>query len=560
MQQTCSHCATLFEITDEDLDFYEKVSPIFAGKKYAIAPPKQCPICRRQRKLAWRNEKILYRRNCDLCGASMVSTHAPQHPYPVYCNPCWWSPAFDPLSYGQEFDPNTSFFEQFSKLYEKVPQRAMMNENGVTSENCEYTFDVPFAKNCYMCSGMWKVQDCYYCRYCDQSKFCVDCEGVTLGSELVYESCDSQKLYGCRYMQNSESCNDCIFGFDLKGCSDCLGCIAQRQQRYRILNEQYSKEEYEEKVKQYHLDTHKGVENFRQTFEAFKSTFPRKCTNMRNCEDCAGDQLFSCRNVIGYSCTNSENSKWVERSDAPIWSYDQVQSGNPQWSLECITIDNGYGNICTMYSNQSRFVLYSENCFASDSVFGCVSLRKNKYCILNKQYSKEEYEELAGNVATRMMADGEFGEFFPIELSPYAYNETNAQEFYPLSREEVCAKGWKWSEQLPFTTGKETLLWNSVPERIADVDDTLSDAILACTHCKQNYKIVPQELTFYKNMGIPIPQKCPSCRNKERLGRRNPQQLWKRECAKCRKEIQTTYAPNRPEIVYCESCYLSEVY
>lgn len=41
---------------------------------------------------------------------------------------------------------------------------------------------------------------------------------------------------------------------------------------------------------------------------------------------------------------------------------------------------------------------------------------------------------------------------------------------------------------------------------------------------------------------------------------RNPRKLWKRQCGKCGKEIQTTYSPERPETVYCEGCYLSVVY
>ena len=36
-----------------------------------------------------------------------------------------------------------------------------------------------------------------------------------------------------------------------------------------------------------------------------------------------------------------------------------------------------------------------------------------------------------------MMKTGEWGEFFPSSLSPFGYNETVAQEHFPMSREEV---------------------------------------------------------------------------------------------------------------------------
>ncbi len=34
MQKNCKQCSEQFEITDEDLKFYDKVSPVFNGKKY----------------------------------------------------------------------------------------------------------------------------------------------------------------------------------------------------------------------------------------------------------------------------------------------------------------------------------------------------------------------------------------------------------------------------------------------------------------------------------------------------------------------------------------------
>ena len=43
---------------------------------------------------------------------------------------------------------------------------------------------------------------------------------------------------------------------------------------------------------------------------------------------------------------------------------------------------------------------------------------------------------------------------------------------------------------------------------------------------------------------------------------RGPVKLWHRKCMNkgCNNEFETSYAPERPEIVYCESCYNQEVY
>jgi len=42
---------------------------------------------------------------------------------------------------------------------------------------------------------------------------------------------------------------------------------------------------------------------------------------------------------------------------------------------------------------------------------------------------------------------------------------------------------------------------------------------------------------------------------------RNPLRLWTRQCMRegCPNTFETSYAPDRPEIVYCEQCYLKEV-
>ena len=557
----CKNCEQQFKITDADLAFYEKVSPQFNGKKYLIAPPTLCPECRRQRKLAWRNERILYQRSCNLCGKKIVSVHAPDHPYPVYCNACWWGDKWNPLSFGITYDASRPFFEQYLDLFSRVPQRAMVNDDGVMSENCAYTFDVAFSKNCYLCFGMWKAQDCYYCRICDQSKFCVDCEGVKLGSELVYESVDSQRLYRSAFMQNSENCSDCFFGFDLKGCTDCIACGGLRQKRFYILNKPYSEEEYRKRPAEFRLTSRSGLKSLQSQFDILIRSITRKNMNLQNCEECLGDHLFNCRKVLGYVTTNAEYSKWIDRSDGPIWSYDQIQSGSPQLCYECITVDNGYMNCFCLYCNQSHYAIYSDNCLHSENLLGCISLRRKKYCILNMQYTKEEYEKLAELIVENMKREGTFGEFFPISFSPYGYNETNAAESFPLSEEEVKRRGWKWRQDLPYTIGKETLTSSALPDNIQDVSDSIIHEILACTGCKRNYTIIQKELDFYHNLNLPIPEYCPNCRNQHRLKRRNPQQLWKRPCMKCNKEMDTTYSP-RPggEIVYCEKCYLKAIY
>ena len=96
--------------------------------------------------MAWRNDFHFYSRTCDLCKKSIVSLYAPDEPAIVYCGKCWWSDAWDPTAYNQEFDFSRPFFEQFVELQKKVPVLALINDDGIGSVNCAYTNDFAFGR------------------------------------------------------------------------------------------------------------------------------------------------------------------------------------------------------------------------------------------------------------------------------------------------------------------------------------------------------------------------------------------------------------------------------
>ncbi len=557
MQRSCAQCHAGFEITDDDLVFYDKVSPVFAGKKFLIPPPLQCPDCRFRRRMVWRREHVLKKRDCSACRCPIISIHTPDTPFPVYCLKCWWSDAYDPLQYGTTFDVNKSFLKQFRSLYDTVPQIAMMNDNGVGSENCEYTQDFAFGKNCYLITGAWELQDCYYCDCnCLQSRHLFDCYSVH-ASELVYDSLSSQKLYRCSNMNHCESCNDCIFGIDLKGCSDCVGCIGLRQQRFRIFNKQHTEDEYRKAVANLRLDSRTGVEALRKQFDAWVIDYPRKASHMVNCENCLGDDLFNCKNVyMGFQQQDAEYCKYIVHGDGSKNSYDVSQTGRLEWCYEGVTPDKSYMTHFTTWCWKSQNILYSDNCHNSQHLFGCIALKHKKFCVLNTQYTQVEYERLASKIIERMMVDGEWGEFFPMTMTPFCYNETAAQEYFPTTKEGAETLGVAWREDHERLSHFSSI----VPDSILDTQDDIVDKTLPCMQCGKQYKILSQELSFYRTMNIPAPDCCYECRFAQRVARRNPRKLWNRQCAKCHGPITTSYAPERPEIVYCESCYLAAVY
>jgi len=239
--------------------------------------------------------------------------------------------------------------------------------------------------------------------------------------------------------------------------------------------------------------------------------------------------------------------------------------------------------------HSARYCFY---CHGGSYLFGCIGLRNKKYCILNKQYTKEEYEEILPKIIQHMNDQPyvdehgkvyKYGEFFPEAISPFAYNETNAQDYFPLTKEQAIERGYLWRDSEK-SAHDVTFKNEDLPDSINEVDEDILKETIECAHkgecnhqCNGVFRIVPQELQFYKNLNLPLPRLCFNCRHNERLGKRTPMHLWERQCmcdyklysnstkhdhhseGRCSNKFQTSYAPDRPEIVYCEQCYQKEV-
>jgi hypothetical protein len=560
IQQACRQCSASFEIASEDLAFYEKVSPVFGGKKELIPSPTLCPDCRQQRRLAFRNAHVLYKRKCDLTGQMIVSTASPDKPYKVFNHDGWWSDKWDPLSYGRSFDFSRSFFEQAHGLQRDVPRLALGNWN---SENSEYVAIGADNKNCYLASPCFRSEDCYFGDSIYSSRDCIDCL-LCESLEIGYECINCKGCYALFFSQNCINCRNSWFLKECNGCNDCIGCFGLRNQRFHVFNKPVKEEEFRAILKRLMepLTTEK-IEEMRSSLRQTELALPHVSLRQTLSEHCTGNEFIECRNCAeSYDLKRCEDVKFCYRVFDAKDSYDLSKCG-VEGLEHCYELMNaGYGNNHVLFSHvaqSSSNCFYCEHCFTCKDCFGCIGLRHQQYCILNKQYAKEEYEELVPNIIAHMRQVGEWGEFFPVAMSPFAYNETVAQEYFPLTEEEVKKRGWQWhadDDPRKSYMGPPT----DIPQNITDVPNDFPQRILACQVSGKFYKIIPQELEFYRDHGLPIPRKCPDQRHKERMALRNPRKLWSRKCKKCGKGIETSYPPERPEIVYCEECYLKEVY
>ncbi|MDD5770427.1 MAG: hypothetical protein PHE25_05655 [Candidatus Gracilibacteria bacterium] len=591
--KVCKYCFTSFEITDKDLEFYERVSPIFEpnsnltlsggepnnsfpdngrlggvinignGKvKYLIPTPTLCPECRQQRRLSFRNERKLYKRKCDATGKEIISIYSPDKPYKVYEQSYWWSDNYNSLDYGKDFDFNKSFFEQFEELMREVPRNStFLNISG--SVNSDYTNHSGNVKNCYYSFAIWSCEDCLYDNLTTNSKNCLDSNSITK-CENCYYCVDCEECYNSFWCVGCEKSNNIYSSYNCKGCDFCIACNNLVNKKFCIENIPYSKEEYLSKLKKYlQKDKNHLLSNVRK-----KTIFQ----NMKiiGSENCTGGQIINSSNC-NYSFDifgNVENSKYVINGLNARYVYDAYGFGvNQDLAYEIVDtgLDSTNQYFCLVVHNTNN-ALYSQICFNSSNLFGCIGLRNKSYCILNKQYTKEEYEKLVPKIIEHMMITGEWGEFFPSSISPFGYNETIAEEYFPISRDKALHYLYKWSDYEPQLPKVEKIITvemysnTSLLEDANKVPDDILNRAIECEITKKPFRIIKQELEFYRKHNLPIPKRHPDQRHLDRMKLRNPRNLFDRVCDKCNKKIKTTYSPERPEIVYCEECYNNEIY
>ena len=350
-----------------------------------------------------------------------------------------------------------------------------------------------------------------------------------------------------------------------------IGSVNLRSLSNYFFGRKLSQEEYKREINEIDFGSRKVRDELLKKFEEIKQNSIVRSTKQINCVNCVGDHLENAKDCYyvfdGFDLEKARYSSWVFGSKDIS---DCFGMGSSELIYEAISPEEVNNCKFLMAIDSSHDVEYGLFCQSSGFLFGCVGLRSKEYCILNKKYSKEEYSELVSKIKQEMENNPyvdkqglsySYGEFFPSELSSFLYNESTAQEYYPLNKKGAKNIGFEWRDE-EIRSYNITIENDKIPDNINDVDDSIIEEVIACMHkqncihqCTQAFKIIPNELQFYHKMQIPLPNLCPNCRHFERLARRNPMKLWLRNCAKCKKEIMSSYSPDRPEIVYCEKCY-----
>lgn len=544
--QNCIQCKSPFEISESDKMFLDKLQ---------ILHPTKCPTCRKKLRLAHWPYGILQKRKCDFSGETIVSTYPLEARFPVYKKEHWFADGWVPSE--QEIDFSRSFLDQLYELQCKTPHYHQLGKQNI---NCDYADDVYESKNAYLSRSIGSVEDVYYIYRVLGAKNCMD---ITYCYEMeqCYECTYCFKCFNLKFSLNCHECSDSYFLYDCRVCRNCFMCWNLRNKEYYIFNKQYSKEEYQKKIKSLKLNSRQFLEQLKDEYKKYlrNDAFHKTDFNM-NSQNCSGNYISNCKNCHdAYFLEDGEDCCHVMR--APQIKNCMDISGLYRGELcyeiaQCNDTHNIWFSIFCMDCHDSQ---YCDQCLNCNNLFGCVGLKRREYSILNKQYSKEEYLDLKNRLIEKMKKDSEYGEMLPYKFAYNGYNLSLAMFYFPETEESIKDKGGFFEkEPVSDTSG---LSANMLPDTSKEISDDLIGKPIHCSKTKKTYNFIKKELDFYRQHNLPLPVLYPEERNLLRFKQMVPMNPRETKCFLCAKNITTYFSSDWGyRKIVCEECYLKTVY
>ncbi len=495
LQRICTITGKTFVITEAEqalIAKFEQLHPLL--KPGDIPLPTIHPLEFSRQLQSYVTLMSLFDSKSVISGQPLITRYNPRLGYKVCTSEEFWSDAVDNTNVGKPYDFSRPFFEQWNELMREVIMQPLVQ---ISCENSHYVDSSSSLKNCYLCFGMGDSEDCMYClktRYPLRNRDCVDCIGI-VDCELCYSCIHCDHAYDCQHCSDCIDCYQCFGSRDLIGCKYCFGCVGLRQAEYYIFNQAVTKEAYDNFMKQANLGSYQSRQGYLEQCRQFHKQNPTVVATIKQSENASGSYLQHCRNA--YECEFGENLEdcgWSTGAfGKDIWR-GEVYQGELGYQSAVLSGRLGFCN--SINTGSENF--YSYMIWGSNSCFGCVMLKQKSYCILNKQYTKAEYEELVPRIIAHMKSTGEWGQFLPAKYAPHYYEESQAHEFLD---QRAKIKDQRSGVQ---TLDKREL---RCEDDIANVEVEKVDGIVwECCLTGKPFKLVRQEVEFYRQQNIPLPR------------------------------------------------------
>lgn len=548
------HCEGRFAIVEADINFL---------RSFRVPPPNYCPTCRRMRRFVHMGTLNLFSRLCNVPGHTefMISIFSQDCPFPVYDYKYFIGDTFDPMSFGKAYDPSKKPLEQLFEMRKVFPMPSFLNRDPA-SVNSDYSNGGRNTNNAYFSSGCFDSEDVWYTAFASKSREIMDSRAL-YGCDMVYRALFSDHLYKSAYIYFSENCSTSYFLYDCRNCTDCFGCVNLRNAKNCIFNVQYSKEDYDAFIQELLPFKRSVLTQLESKFWDLVKVTPMNASRNTNIKDTYGVLLYDMGS--SFSTTHSHRSfnvRYAEEALSHKDSMDLLFSGGSSHNLYMTTnigsqSSNVKFSVSSKVSSDSEFIFNSRNL---SNCFMCFGLQNKSYCILNKQYTPDEYWKIVDEIKVALLENGEYADGLGMEFSAEAYNFSLGQISFPLTKEEITSLGG-YSAKDPESNAKDVEIISAslLPDSIDEVTDDICTKAIACTETRRPFKITPSELAFYRKMKLPLPITHPTIRLNKNYTYVPMGVIYTVTCASCGKTTPSLYDKESGYTLYCESCFKREV-
>ncbi|MFA5272715.1 MAG: hypothetical protein WC353_00985 [Candidatus Peribacter sp.] len=558
--KTCPVTGRTFTVSPAEMELRKKLG--------VEGEPLIHPIARWQVLGAFWQHWALHKRKCDKTGKQIISVFSEDCPYPVWHKDEWIRHADPPSA---EPDLSKPLFPQIWEFFQRCP---IAHNLGAGNENCEYTDDWWYSRNCYLSHSGVEDEDLHYCfrvlRVKD-SQFAVFSFDSQRCLDITFSHFCSRTIFAL----HSRQCSDSAFLYDCRNCQHCMFCSNLRNKSYCFANQQLTKDAYEKRAVAWDFRSRAVYEQAKQELKKMlqKNAWHRALL-IDLSEDTTGNYLDECRKGINcfFTTTNVEdcincfrggvNSK--DCLDCVNFYEDDLVYYSSSALDKCYDVRFGYGLI------QCKYTEYCAQCFQCQHCFGCCGLVGKKYHIFNKPYEPAEYEQKKAEVVAAMKKTGEYGQFFPAHFAANPYEESLAGFHWPLTTEQGKKMGFRMREREEEREA-EAVDSSQVPDRCDQADppvptdgqagESITKSPFWDAAAKRPFQILKEDIAFAQDLKIPLPYTYYMRRLQENF-RLIPfdGELRTTICGKCQKQAQTSWPKEYDGRILCESCYLKEVY
>lgn len=292
-----------------------------------------------------------------------------------------------------------TFFKELHKLILAHPKRPAQILN---SENCEVGDYIYYSKNLYNCFDCNKNSNGTYLFDTHNSANCADMD-FSYESEMCYDSVDATKCFNSSFLNNCQNLTDSDYSYDCSNCHDIFGCVRLKNKSFCIFNRQVSEEEYRQKVAEYKK---LPAERILAIVNDLYSKQPWTQTHEFQNENSPYGNYIS-YNKNSYMCFDASYNEfcgYLYDSSHHKYCYDITQSIDTEFSLEVTDSALIFNCDYVVWSKNCMDSSYILNCFGIKNSLGCVKLDHKQYCILNRQFTKEEYERISKPLVAEIRA------------------------------------------------------------------------------------------------------------------------------------------------------------